>query len=85
MGQIYREAAKVWIWLGEDDGDAASVFAFLDPTQVNRVTWEALKRLFQWRWFSRRWVRMFSFLDLILLRVTRVLSTRCARRRSCVH
>lgn len=64
MGQIYRDAKKVHIWLGEDPGRVApSVFALFrylnnksSSLELSGQGNDLLAAFFQRPWFGRRWI-----------------------------
>jgi hypothetical protein len=69
MSRIYTRAENVCIWLGEQDNDSEIAFKFIqdeithlkdfDSISSNKDynnKWQALMKLMQREWFSRRWV-----------------------------
>ncbi|KAJ4288598.1 hypothetical protein N0V90_011835 [Kalmusia sp. IMI 367209] len=60
MGEIYKTAKRVHVWLGEDEGEAQRTFALIrrlnltyDPSKVEL---NLLEQLLKKRWFGRRWI-----------------------------
>lgn len=60
MGQIYRSAKKVHVWLGADDGQAADTFALIRRMEAsykpNDREIRLITALFRLPWFHRRWI-----------------------------
>ncbi|KAI0128832.1 heterokaryon incompatibility protein-domain-containing protein [Xylariales sp. AK1849] len=68
MGDIYRNAEKVFIWLGEEDNDSNLAMELLssvsqnklqelfDDTQTKSQAWEAVRKLFERLYWRRVWV-----------------------------
>jgi hypothetical protein len=67
MGEIFRAASRVNIWLGEASNDSDLAMAFIPQISVVKVdllardpmvgaSWKALANLMRRPWFTRRWI-----------------------------
>ncbi|KAH9903625.1 heterokaryon incompatibility protein-domain-containing protein [Xylariomycetidae sp. FL2044] len=62
MGEIFKSAKKVHVWLGDDNASAASAFAtfrqyatYGDLFEPNPANLEGMRSIFKKPWFFRRW------------------------------
>jgi hypothetical protein len=67
MGQLYREAARVLIWLNDEDKDTGLAWSSIRLTRQEQElstpqACEALKKIFNRDWFQRAWMYQESVL-----------------------